>query len=66
METLNVMATLLKLYGFLDSLSDIISDELYRGDARDLQREVRFILSHEGFEAVYSESHGCYVLKSKE
>lgn len=62
---MNIMATLLKVYGFLDTLADNVSDETYREECRVLWREVRTILDSEGFEAKYSEDFGVYVLLPK-
>jgi len=63
---MNVMATLLKIYGFLVSLESSVSDKDVLSEARKQLLAVHLILKNEGFLAVYSEEEGCFVLRPDE
>jgi len=64
---MNVMAALLKIYGFLDILADNnVSDLDFKHQIQMLLNEMRIIFGSEGLVAKYSNDLECYVLVIKE
>ena len=66
-HAMNVMAALLKIYGFLDILADNnVSDLDFKHQIQMLLNEMRIIFGSEGLVAKYSNDLECYVLVIKE
>ena len=59
---MNIMSLFLRLYGWMDTLSDDLSDMDRKNEAENFCRELRGVMASEGLKAVYSDSQGCYVL----